>query len=96
MYYVHYQKCNDMKKHYCICNNRDLVCCMSKLSLKSDVGVQTNFSDKKPNNHKNIDRPILTDLFIKNYSGCYNSDQPIAEAEAILGELGKIGAITCE
>ena len=89
-------------KHCCSCNNLDLVCCKSKLSLKSDVGVQTDFSEKQissrkqTNNYENIDPIILINLFGKNYSGCYNGDQSIAKTEAILGELGRVGAITCE
>ena len=86
MYCVYYHDCNVMKKH----------CCMSKLSLKSDVGVQTNFSDKQTNNYKDIDPNILIELFGKYYSGCYNDEQSIAEAEAILGELLRVAAITCE
>ena len=35
-----------MKKHCCSCNDYDLVCCISMLSLKSDVGLQTDFSKK--------------------------------------------------
>ena len=49
---------NVMKKQCCsynsaitrdklCCNNHDLTCCMSELSLKSDVDIQTDFSDKK-------------------------------------------------
>ena len=67
-------------------------CC----SLKSDVGVQTDFSDKQSNNYKDIDPIILLDLFGKYYSGCYNGNQSIAEAEAILGEIIRVEAITCE
>ena len=90
---IYYHDCNVMKKHCCSC---DLVCCMSKLSLKSDVGVQTNFSDKQTNIYKNIDPNILIELFGKYYSGCYNGEQSIVEAEAILGELRWVGTITCE
>ena len=68
MYSVYYHDCNVMKKHCCSCNNHDLVCCMSKLSLKSVVGVQTNFS-KKQSNYKNIDPNILIELSGKYYSG---------------------------
>ena len=71
-----------MKKHSC--------------SLKSDVGVQTDFSDKQTNKYKNIDPNILIELFGKYYSGCYNGDQSIADAEAILEKLGRIKVITCE
>ena len=75
-----------MKKHFCSCN----------LPPKSDVGVQTNFSVKQTTNYKNIDPVILIELFRKYYSGWYNGDQSIAEAEAILGELVRVKAITCE
>ena len=83
-----YYRVNVMKKHCCSCSNHDLVCCISKLSPKSDVGVQTVFSDKQvssrkqTNNCKNIDPNILIELLGKYYSGCYNGDQSIAEAEA--------------
>ena len=88
--------------HCCSCNNHDHVCCISKLSLKSDVGIQTDFSDKQVSsrkqttNYKNIDPNILIELFGKYYSGWYNGDQSIAEAAAILGELRRVEAITCE
>ena len=43
-----------MKKRCCSCNNdithsnnQDLTCSMSMLSLKSDVDLQTDFSDKQ-------------------------------------------------
>ena len=67
-------------------------CC----SLKSDVGVQTAFSDKQANNYKNIHPINLIELFGKYFSGCYNGDQSIAEAKAILGEVRRVKAITCE
>ena len=79
--------------HCCNCINHNLVCS----SLKSDVGVHTDFSDKQTNNYKKIDLLILIELFGKFYSGCYyNGEQSIAEAEAILGELRRVKAITCE
>ena len=84
------------QKHCCSCNNLNLVFCKSKLSLKWDVGVQADFSDKQTNNYKNIDPNTLLELLRKNYSGWCNDEQSIAEAEAILGELGRVGAITCE
>ena len=87
---------NIMKKHCCSCNNLDLVCCISNLSLKSDVGVQTDFSDKPTNVYENIDPNTLIDYFGNYYCGCYNVDQSIAEAEDLLGELGRVKAITCE
>ena len=34
---------NVMKTHCCSCNNHDFICCISKLSLRSDVCVQTDF-----------------------------------------------------
>ena len=40
---------NVMKKHCCSCNNPELVFCISKLPLKSDVGVETDFSEKQTN-----------------------------------------------
>ena len=79
-----------MGKHCCRCNNHDYVCCASRLSFKSDVGVRADFSHKQTNNYKNIDPIILIEIFAKDYSGCYNGDQSLAEAEAILGELGKL------
>ena len=36
------------------CNNHDLTCCMSKLSLKSDVNIQTNFSDRQDCSRRKI------------------------------------------
>ena len=43
-----------VQHHCCSCNN-----------LNSDVGVQTNFSEKQTNNYKNIDPNILIALFRK-------------------------------
>ena len=74
------------RKHSCSCNNLDLAYCISKLSLKSDVGVQTDFSDKQTNHYKNIDQNISKEFFRKHYSGWYNGEQSIAGAEVILGE----------
>ena len=102
-----YKDCNYLnhlrsETHCCSCNNHDHVCCISKLSLKSHVGIQTDFSDKQVSsrkqttNYKNIDPNILIELFEKYYSGWYNGDQSIADAAAILGELRRVEAITCE
>ena len=87
---------NIMKKHCCSCNNLDLVCCISNLSPKTDVGVQTDFSDKQTSIYENIDPNTLIERFGKNYSGCFNGDQSIAEAEDLLGDLGRVRAKTCE
>ena len=55
---------NVVKKHCCSCNNRDLLGCIEKLSIKSDVVIQANFSveqvrsrkqTKQTDNYKNID-----------------------------------------
>ena len=54
------------------------------------------FQKNKPIILKNTDPKILIELFRKYYSGCYNGDQSVAEAEAILGEKRRVGAITCE
>ena len=51
---VHHHNCNVVKKHCCSC------------SLLSDVGVQTDFSDKQTNNYKNIDPHILI-IFSENF-----------------------------
>ena len=88
MYCVCYHDCDRSQKHGCSCKNLDLFCCISKLSFKSDVRVQTNFSEKQTNNYKNIDPNILIELLGKFFSGWYNGEQSIAEAEAIVGELG--------
>ena len=96
---------NVMKNRCCSCNNHDLVVCIEKLSLKSDVDIQANFSveqvrskkqTKQTNNYKNIDPNVLIDLFTKNYIGCYNGDETIAEAKAFLGKLRRVRPITCE
>ena len=84
MYCDYHHDCNVMKKHCCRC------------SLKLDVGIQTDFPDKQTNNYKDIDPNILIDLFRKYYSDWYNGRQSIAEAEAILGELRRVGSKTCE
>ena len=84
MYCFQYHNCNIVKKHCCSC------------SFKSDVGVQTDFSDKQTTNYKDINPNILIELFRKYYSGWYNGEQSIAEAAAILGELRRVEAMTCE
>ena len=96
MYSVYYHDCNVMKKHCCSCNNHDLVCFMSNLSLKSDVDVQTTFPEKQTPNFEEIDPNISIELFRNYYSGCYNGAQSIAEVEAILVEQGRVEAITYE
>ena len=52
---------NVMKKHCCSCNNdithsnnHDLTCSMSKLFLKSDVDIETGFSDKQDCSRRKI------------------------------------------
>ena len=40
---------NVMKKHCCGCKNLELVFYISRLPSKSDVGVQTDFSEKQTN-----------------------------------------------
>ena len=93
---------NVMKKDCCSCKNLELVFYTSKLAFNSDVGVQRDFSEKQTssrkqnNNFKNIDPIFLVEHLGNFCSGCYNGDQSIAEAGAILGELGRVGAITCE
>ena len=38
----------------------------------------------------------MIELFRKYYTGCYNGNQSITEAETILGEWRSVGAITYE
>ena len=52
---------NVMKKRCCSCindiphsNNHDLTCSVSKLSLESDVDIQTDFSDKQDYSKRKI------------------------------------------
>ena len=45
------------------CNNLDLTCCMSELSLKSDVDIQTDFSDKKNRTGRKKLLIIALDIF---------------------------------
>ena len=83
-------------------NNHDLACCISKLSIKSDVVLQTDFSDKRDratkqrNHYNNIDPNFLIEYFRKNYCGCCNDNESIVEAKAILGELPRFRAKTRE
>ena len=85
---------NVFKKRCYTCNNHDLTCCMSKLSLKSNGDTQIDFSNKQSNKYKNIDPDILLESYRKHYSGCYNDEESIVEARAILTELYRIDAIT--
>ena len=66
MYCVYYHNCNVVQKHYCSCINHDHVCCISRLSLKSDVGVQTIFSEKQTINFKGIDPNIIVVVIMVN------------------------------
>ena len=93
-----------MKKRGCSCNiattqdklcskDHDLSCCLSKLSLKSDLDKQTDFSDKQyssrkqnhstkqTNKYKNLDSNLAIEHLRKNYSICFNGEQSVAEAK---------------
>ena len=41
------------------CNNDDLACCISKLSLKSDVNIQTDISDKQDSSSETITISVI-------------------------------------
>ena len=61
----YYHDCGRFQKPCCRCNNLDHVCCISKLSLKPEVGVQTDFTDKQTNNYKKHRSPYFDRTFRK-------------------------------
>ena len=75
---------------------------MSKLSLKSDVDIQTDISNnqessrKQSNEYTSIDPILLLEIYRKIYLGCYNDKDSIVEAKAVLAELNRIRAIPWE
>ena len=83
------------------CDNHNRACCISKLSFKSDANLQIEITGKQVSStsqfrsFKNLDPNILTELFGKIYSGCYNDSESIVESKAIPGELRRLGTITC-
>ena len=84
------------------CNGYDLTCCMSKWSLESDVGIQTDFSDKQDitkkqsNKYKNIDPNILGEIYRKNYSDCCKDGESIVEGKARLADLYRVKEVNWE
>ena len=68
-------------------SNHDLACCISKLSIESDVVIQADFSDKRDratnqrNHYKNTDPNILFEYFRKKSSGCCNDNESIVESK---------------
>ena len=104
---------NVMKKRCCSCNidiTRNKLCsnncvlagCISKLSLKSDVNTQTDFSDKQDgsrkrdhttkqtNNYKNID-PNFCDNLRQNLGKLDRSESDNFMVKMIIDELLRIG-----
>ena len=68
---------NVMKKRCCscniattqeklCCNDHDLTCCISNLSLNSDSIIEIDFTDNQSDRYKNIDPYLLLKLSKKN------------------------------
>ena len=70
-----------MKKHWCSCKR--------KLSLKSDVGIQTDFSEKP-----DIDLSILVKKFKSLREKLFRTDNDFDEIVMILDEVLRKKAIT--
>ena len=68
-----------MKKHFCSC--------VSKISLKSDVGIQTDFSEKQ-------DYDILIEKFKSFWNKPFKTENDFDEIEMILDEFLRVKAIT--
>ena len=78
---------NVMKKHCCRC--------ISKLSLKSDVGIQTD-SSEKVDSMVDVDPNILVEKFISLWEKPFKTENDFDEVEMILDEFLRIKAITKE
>ena len=76
---------NVMKKHCCSC--------VSKLSLKSDVGIQTDFSEKL-DTVIGVDPDILIEKFKSFWSKPFKTENDFDEVEMILDEFLRIKLIT--
>ena len=76
---------NVMKKHCCSC--------VSKISLKSDVGTQTDFSEKL-DSVIGVDFNILFEKFKSFWDMPFKTDNDFDEVEIILDEFLRIKAIT--
>ena len=99
-----------MKKRCCVCNingnklycnNHDLACCKSKLSLRSDVNMQTDFSDKQDSSRKrntfkviDIDPIFLCGKLKITLEKPVKSKNKIVETKMILDELFRTKSIT--
>ena len=70
---------NVMKKHCCSC--------VSKISLNSDVGTQTDFSEKQ-------DYDILIEKFKSFWNKPFKTENDFDEVEMILDEFLRVKAIT--
>ena len=70
---------NVMKKHCCSC--------VSKISLKSDVGIQTDFSEKQ-------DYDILIEKIKSFWNKAFKTENDFDEIEMILDEFLRVKAIT--
>ena len=74
-----------MKKHFCLC--------IRNLSLKSDVGIQTDFSEKL-DGIINVDPNILVEKFESFWDKTFKTQNYFDEVEMILDECLRIRAIT--
>ena len=76
---------NVMKKHCCSCG--------SKISLKSDVGTQTDFSEKL-DSVIGVDFNILFEKFESFWDKLLKTENDFDEVEMILDEFLRVKAIT--
>ena len=76
---------NVMKKHCCSCVNKN--------SLKSDVGIQTDFSEKL-DTVIGVDPDILIEKFKSFWDKPFKTENDFDEVEMILDEFLRLKAIT--
>ena len=74
-----------MKKHCCSC--------ISRLSLKSDVGIQTDFSEKL-DKIVDVDTNILVEKFKHFWGKPFKTEKDFDELEMTIDEFLRIEAIT--
>ena len=76
---------NVLKKHCCSC--------LSKISLKSDVGIQTDFSEKL-DSVIGVDFNMLFEKFKSFWDKPFKTENDFDEVEMILDEFLRVKAIT--
>ena len=93
---------NVMKKLYCSCNNvithsnnHDLTCSMYSLSHKSDVDIQTDFSNVKQisKSEQTKEKDIGSEILLLKFRN-YHDSESFTEAKAVLQKIYRVLRIT--